>query len=902
LAVLFHESFDSNKVQFSNDAPLGVYAADWTQPPGCFTGAWSDLNSLGINAGIWPVSISTCLRWLIGPIGYSRFYVPFTLLFVGFSVWVLLRTMKFRPGVSAVAALSVATTSCYFSAACWGVGTQIVGIGLQCLALAAIISSANGRRWIKLAIAGFAVGAAVTEAIDNGALFSLFIAAFVLYQALIEDLQPFLKRIILGIARIAVVAVCAGIVAAPTISSLVATQIKGVAGMGEDEQTKLGRWDWATTWSLPKREVLTFFIPGIFGFRLDTPDGGNYWGAGGRDPSWDRYFAHNKTGPPPQGAIRHTGGGNYLGSAVVLISLWAALQAFRRDRSVFQLDQRRIIWFWVVTAVVSLLCAFGRFAPFYRLFYALPYFSTIRNPAKFIAIFDWSILILFAYGLQGLFRKYVTETPPSKLSFGVRLKNWREKSDLFERRWFAACIYALTASLIGWAVYASLRSSLEAYMRSVQIPDSMVAAMAGYSIRQVGWFVLFFAATFGMMLLIMTGTFSGQRAKWAAILMGLVVVLDLGRANLPWIKYWDFKEKYASNPIIDFFRKEPYKNRVAMLPFRFPQPFTTFLGPSGIYSIEWIQHHFQFYNVQSLDIIQMPRPPQDIAAFQGAMTTSGLVRLWQLTNTRYLLGAAVIPTEDQRVVPFLEVLNREVDPKYQRFQTITGFNVVPKPGVLNATQYEQVTVDLGSPTNSYYALYDFAGALPRVKLYTDWKVSTNDNPAALEQWVKTARERSPAEYANALAALGPVDQATLHEMVSDSFDPTKIVLLSKPLATSNQTSPASTNHTAGTVEFKSYSPKHTVLQTSADSASVLLLNDKYDPDWKVIVDGAPAELLRCNFIMRGVHLSPGQHKVEFVFRPNIRPVYVGLVGIILAGALLGYLGVQRRQSPTVANS
>jgi len=208
---------------------------------------------------------------------------------------------------------------------------------------------------------------------------------------------------------------------------------------------------------------------------------------------------------------------------------------------------------------------------------------------------------------------------------------------------------------------------------------------------------------------------------------------------------------------------------------------------------------------------------------------------------------------------------------------------------------EQVTVELASPTNSYYALYDFTGALPRAKLYTNWKVSTNDNSAALEQWVKSAKERSPSEYGDALAGLGAVDQATLHELVSDGFDPAQTVLLSKPLP-SSQTSSVSTNRNAGSVEFKSYAPKDIVLQANADSASVLLLNDRFDPNWKVFVDGAPAELLRCNFLMRGVYLSPGQHKVEFAFRPDLRPVYLSIATIILAAALLGYLGLEYRRS------
>ena len=51
--------------------------------------------------------------------------------------------------------------------------------------------------------------------------------------------------------------------------------------------------------------------------------------------------------------------------------------------------------------LVSALLAFGRFAPFYKFFYALPYASMIRIPVKFMHLFSWILVILFAYGMHG---------------------------------------------------------------------------------------------------------------------------------------------------------------------------------------------------------------------------------------------------------------------------------------------------------------------------------------------------------------------------------------------------------------------------------------------------------------------------------------------------------------------
>ena len=98
-----------------------------------------------------------------------------------------------------------------------------------------------------------------------------------------------------------------------------------------------------------------------------------------------------------------------------------------------------------------------------------------------------------------------------------------------------------------------------------------------------------------------------------------------------------------------------------------------------------------------------------------------------------------------------------------------------------------------------------------------------------------------------------------------------------------------TNGNSGSVEFKSYAPKDIVFGTYAGTPTVLLLNDKFDPNWRVLVDSKPAPLLRCNFIMRGVYLTPGAHTVEFQFKLPNGLLYVSLtaigVGILLAGCL-----------------
>ncbi|MEJ0088276.1 MAG: YfhO family protein [Limisphaerales bacterium] len=131
-------------------------------------------------------------------------------------------------------------------------------------------------------------------------------------------------------------------------------------------------------------------------------------------------------------------------------------------------------------------------------------------------------------------------------------------------------------------------------------------------------------------------------------------------------------------------------------------------------------------------------------------------------------------------------------------------------------------------------------------------------------------------------------------MADLNFDPAKTVLISTP----QKNLPAvATNENSGTVEFKSYSPKHIVFAVNAPTPSVLLLNDKYDPNWRVTVDGKSAELLRCNYIMRGVYLPAGMHTVEFQFSLPLRPLYITLSAIAAGMVLIGFLIFLQRRKP-----
>ncbi|MGH7981092.1 MAG: hypothetical protein ACREE6_17075, partial [Limisphaerales bacterium] len=485
------------------------------------------LNNIGFNGGAASPSISFILQWLLGLIPgqdhkavlFSKFYAPVSLLILGLGAWCFFRQSRLVPAACVLGSLAAMMTSVFFCVGCWGLGAHDIAAGMIFLAMACLTNPAAGQRWLLLILAGFAVGMDVTEAADVGAIFSVLVAAYAIYQACIAE-GPRVKNLAAGAGKLTVIVICAVFLALQTLHGLIGTSIEGVAGTQQDAQTRAQRWGWATQWSLPKVEALGLIDPGIFGNRLDSPEGAQYWGRTGRDPAWDQYLANGEKGRTPTGVFRYVGGSNYLGVLIALIGLWSLGQSLRRRNSVFSAAQKKWIWFWSVISIVSLLLAFGHFAPFYRWFYAIPYVSTIRNPTKFLYLFTIGFIVLFAFGIDALVRKYMNNGQ-------VGLGGWWKRAERFEKNWLIGCAIVWVASVIGWVVYRQHQPQLEQYLHGQRLSESP-HDVAAFSLEQSLWFVVAFFLAAGLLALIFRGFFAGKRAGAGIVALGLVLVADLG--------------------------------------------------------------------------------------------------------------------------------------------------------------------------------------------------------------------------------------------------------------------------------------------------------------------------------------------------------------------------------------
>ncbi|HJO10182.1 MAG TPA: YfhO family protein, partial [Verrucomicrobiota bacterium] len=529
---------------------------------------------------------------------------------------------------------------------------------------------------------------------------------------------------------------------------------------------------------------------------------------------------------------RHSGSGEYAGIIVVLLAVWALFFAMQKRANIYSPTERRMILFWTVLAVVSLLLAYGRHALFYQLIHQLPFFDTMRNPIKFLHPMHLGLIVLCGYGVEGLLRLGKRETAePSRAA----------------RLWVRGTGIVAGLMLLGSLIFGASKKSLGQHIASRGFDTDTAQVMAGFSAMEIILSALLLGAGVFLIAKLMHG---GAVAKWV-IVLGLLIVIDLTRANSPWVQYDDYKYKYErGNPLISALAKSPHEGRVTLSPL-----------PSGtlgqLYRIEWLQNQFLYNNIQSLDLVQMPRMAADHEAFERRFTITGDTnthylagRHWELTNTRWLLGG----TND------VAFFNRQFDSGKGRFAEATNFAVGLRPGTKNpnAPGTEDFTTQF-NPAGQY-SLIRFDGALPRAKLYSQWQMQTND-------------------------------AATLEILAKREFDPHITVLVNSPVASTT----AAPGQATGEVSIQSYRPKEIRLTAQAAVESVLLLNDHWSPHWRVTVDGQAAELLRCNYVMRGVRLSSGEHEVVFRFQPPMTWLYVSLASLLGGFGLLGFVIVDERK-------
>ena len=133
--------------------------------------------------------------------------------------------------------------------------------------------------------------------------------------------------------------------------------------------------------------------------------------------------------------------------------------------------------------------------------------------------------------------------------------------------------------------------------------------------------------------------------------------------------------------------------------------------------------------------------------------------------------------------------------------------------------------------------------------------------------------------------------AALHAATDPGIDSTRVAITERAIEGLPRTEPATTEP-AGTARIASYEPERVELVATSARPSLLVLTDTYVPGWHAEVDGRDATVHRVDYLLRGVVVPPGRHRVVLTYRPA--SVRVGLL-VSIAAALVLVLAASGRR-------
>ena len=102
---------------------------------------------------------------------------------------------------------------------------------------------------------------------------------------------------------------------------------------------------------------------------------------------------------------------------------------------------------------------------------------------------------------------------------------------------------------------------------------------------------------------------------------------------------------------------------------------------------------------------------------------------------------------------------------------------------------------------------------------------------------------------------------------AQDFKPDQIAIVETPPTLQLEPFSSQGSTPAGKADVSVYEANRIVVEAQALKNCLLVIGEKYYNWWYASVDGKKAEIIPVNHVLRGVYLTPGSHKVEFIFDP-----------------------------------
>jgi len=259
-----------------------------------------------------------------------------------------------------------------------------------------------------------------------------------------------------------------------------------------------------------------------------------------------------------------------------------------------------------------------------------------------------------------------------------------------------------------------------------------------------------------------------------------------------------------------------------------------------------MQNQFLAMNISSLDISAASRIPDDYNTFTQTLANNG-ARLWFLAGVKNV------------AVPEEALAQMRRDPSVaSNIDHADGYSLVP-------------TSSPDVPSHALVGMKDYlskATFVPRVEVFAS-------------------------------------DDELLKRLNDSNWDARETVLFARPVAITVPP-PQAPAGTSDHVTLKTYTPTEIEIEAQTSRSGFVLVNDQYDPDWQVQVNGHDVPLLRADYIMRAVAIPAGLSKITMRYASHYQVGGLNLSakvmsnfsdGVMLASWLIaGFVLLRRKES------
>jgi hypothetical protein len=101
---------------------------------------------------------------------------------------------------------------------------------------------------------------------------------------------------------------------------------------------------------------------------------------------------------------------------------------------------------------------------------------------------------------------------------------------------------------------------------------------------------------------------------------------------------------------------------------------------------------------------------------------------------------------------------------------------------------------------------------------------------------------------------------------------------------------------ASVVTYRDGGSQAAELVVETSRTAVVVIRNVFDPNWHAAVDGRPATLLPVDYVIQGVVVAPGRHRITLSY--DDRSIGFGLLGSVLSLAVLLGLALASSSTPS----